>query len=185
MKECRAQESQFKDFICDAVAPHVRSFSKPMRGVVQSSHEEDTRFSFDLRVGVWLPVSVRLRKNQFLRYRDFSIRSRTRFSGKQVAGEVVTCELDKLKSGMGNCYFYGWLNPAQTRIVDYILVDMNAFRPWLDTGYDERPNRGDGTWARYYSIKRIRDAGALVFDANGIAAADSSSPRRQLAAGGC
>lgn len=166
MSDYRAQERQFKDFICAAVMPHVHLFDGRRAGVVQSDAEEDTRFSFDLRVGLWVPVSVRLRRNKFLRYRDISIRSRTEFSGKTINGDLVKCELQKLIDGHGCCYFYGWLTPDEQGIADYMIVDIDALRPYLDDWrcFDEKPNPDGKTWARYYDTNLLRAVGAMVYD---------------------
>lgn len=158
----RDQEHQFRDFVEKAVRPHMHNFSKLRSGAVVSTTEEDTRLSFDMRVGLWVPVSVRLRSNYYLKYRDFSIRSKTRYSGKVINGELVKCELDKLKEGYGNCYFYGWLTEDGQSIEQYILVDMNRFRHRLNYGKD-RPNPDGFTWGRYYDLDSVRTAGALVF----------------------
>lgn len=158
----RDQEHQFRNFVEKAVRPHMHNFSKLRSGAVVSTTEEDTRLSFDMRVGLWVPVSVRLRKNRYLRYRDFSIRSKTRYSGQVINGELVKCELDKLKEGYGNCYFYGWLTPCELSIAHYMLIDINRLRHRLDCGTD-KPNPDGVTWGRYYDLDLVRDAGALVF----------------------
>lgn len=169
----RAQENQFKDFICSAVLPHVHRFEGRRAGVVQSTTDEDTRLSFDLRVGMWVPVSVRIRKNYALQFRDVSIRSRTEYSGQVINGELVKCEIDKLLEGNGCCYFYGWLTPDMREIADYIIVDVDALRPYLDDWrcFNEKPNPDGRTWARYYSLDLLRAVGALVYDHKEAAAA--------------
>jgi hypothetical protein len=159
----RKQEVQFKDDITDAVKRHIHCFSRLCDGVQLSTDEEDTRFSFDLRVGFWLPVSVRLRTAEYFKFRDFSVRCKTRYSGQTINGITVQCELDKLRAGYGNCYFTGWLSRDQARISHYILVDINALRPHLDAiSYSEKAN-GDGTAGRYYKLDALQDIGALVY----------------------
>lgn len=174
----REQEHQFRKPIAAAVWPHMWHFSRLERGAVVSTTDQDTKLSFDMRVGMWLPVSVRLRKYKYFeRYGgDFSIRSKTKCSGTIVNGELVMCEIDKLKAGLGNCYFYGWLTPRGDEIAEYMIVDMNRFRSHLDEGED-RPNRcwktgvEDGTAGRYYKFWQVVGAGALVFNTWGDAEA--------------
>jgi hypothetical protein len=159
----RKQEEQFKDDITDAVERHIHCFSRLHKGVQISTEDEDTRLSFDLKVGLWLPVSVRLRTAGYFKFRDFSVRCKTPFSGQTINGEMVRCELDKLRAGYGNCYFTGWLSRDEARIDNYILVDINALRPHLDAiSYSEKPN-GDGTAGRYYKLDALQDVGALVY----------------------
>jgi len=164
VNDVRSQEHEFREFIGKAVLPHLHYFSHLKTGAVVSTTEEDTRLSFDMRVGMWLPVSVRIRSSHYFeKYRgDFSIRSKTAYSGQIVGGSVVACELDKLKAGHGNCYFYGWLSPDKTEIENYMLIDMSRFRPHLDRGVD-RPNTDGKTWGRYFNIDLVRNAGALVY----------------------
>ena len=163
MPDIREQEHEFCGFVEKAVHPFMHNFSKLRSGAVVSTTEEDTRYSFDMRVGLWIPVSVRLRTSYYFeKYRDFSIRSKTRYSGQMINGKVVQCELEKLKEGHGNCYFYGWLSPDKKAIANYILVDINRFRSQLDFGVD-RPNPDGATWGRYYPISQIRESGALVY----------------------
>jgi len=99
---------------------------------------------------------------------DFSIRSKTLFSGTVINGEMVKCELDKLKDGHGNCYFYGFLTQAQNEIAEYMIVDMNRFRRHLDDGVDipnkcPRTGEPDGTAGRYFKFKQVVESGALVY----------------------
>ena len=173
MNNVRHLENQFKDFVVQAVAPHINSLSNLKKAGSLSSQDEDTRLSFDMKIGNYAEVAVRLRKNEYLKFRDFSIRSQTKHRGQELSnGETVTCEIDKIRKGLGQCYFYGWLDSAGQNIVDYIIVDVDAFRPYLDNHSAEKPNAPyDGTAARYYSINLLYRCGALIFDAKGRCAA--------------
>lgn len=159
----RHQENKFKPFIASAVERHLHCFSNLQRGAVLSTTEEDTRLSFDMRVGLWVPVSVRLRTAKYFRYRDFSIRSKTRYSGQIINGELVKCELDKLRAGLGNCYFTGWLTDDQEHVANYLIVDVNRLRPHLDSGEFQEKSNGDGTAGRYYPLDFLQRVGALIF----------------------
>lgn len=159
----RQQENKFKPFIASAVERHLHSFSNLQRGAVLSTTEEDTRLSFDMRVGLWIPVSVRLRTAKYWRYRDFSIRCKTRFSGQVINGEMVKCEIDKLRDGLGNCYFTGWLTEDQERIANYLIVDVNRLRPHLDSVQFQERDNWDGTAGRYYPLDVLQRIGALVY----------------------
>lgn len=172
MTDIRAQEHKFRSYIGQSVAPHLSSISNLKTGAVVSTDEEDTTLSFDMRVGVYAEVSVRLRRNQYHSYRDFSIRSKTRYSGTVRNGETVKCEIDKIRDGLGGCYFYGWLDKRETQIIDYVIVDIEQLRGYIDNEryYSERKNP-DGTAARYYQVPFLSACGALVFDAQGRCAA--------------
>ena len=70
MGDIRAQEHEFRQFIGQAVSPHLSRIRNLKTGAVVSTDEEDTTLSFDMRVGVYAEVSVRLRRNQYHKYRD-------------------------------------------------------------------------------------------------------------------
>lgn len=163
IEDFRKQEDQFRPFIAAAVERHLHFFSGLKRGAVLSDSEEDTRLSFDMRVGLWVPVSVRLRTAYYWRFRDFSIRSKTRHSGTVINGERVKCELDKLRDGFGNCYFTGWLDEKQANITNYLIVDINRLRPHLDAVEFKEHSNNDGTAGRYYPIDALQRVGALVY----------------------
>lgn len=173
MSDFRAQEHEFRQFIGQAVSPHLSRIKKIKTGAVVSTEEEDTALSFDMRVGVYVEVSVRLRRNQYHKYRDFSLRSKTKHSGKVLGGEIVKCEIDKIRDGLGGCYFYGWLCPDQKQIIDYLIVDIERLRPFVDEPdfFKERKNPDQETAARYYSVSSLTKCGALVFDPTGKCAA--------------
>lgn len=173
MTETRAQEHKFRGFIGQAVSPHLSSVSNLRTGAVVSTDEEDTTLSFDMQVGVYAEVSVRLRRNQYRKYRDFSIRSKTRYSGTVIDGEKVKCEIDKIRDGLGGCYFYGWLDEQQSQIIDYLVIDIERLRQHIDDErcYCERRNPDGFTAARYYSVDFLNACGALIFDAQGRCAA--------------
>lgn len=159
----REKEHKFVRFVERAVSPFLHCFSNQNTGAVVSDDVEDTRLSFDMRVGLWVPVSVRLRSAYYFKKwpGDFSIRSKTKYSGQIINWERVLCEMDKLLAGMGNCYFYGWLSGCGEQIENYMIVDVNRFRRHLHTGQER--NNGDGTAGTYYNIEQLRMTGSLVF----------------------
>lgn len=154
MNDIRAGEHQFKGYVEQCIVPHLHSFSRLKRGVRISTKEEDTKLSYDMTVGLYVPVSVRLRENQYLRYHDFTIRSRAKNGGKT--------EVNKLMEGLGLAYFYAWLTPGKNDIEEYIIVDIDRFRGELGNPDRADVPNGDGTKFNAYSIDRLRSAGALV-----------------------
>jgi len=122
-----------------------------------SSEFEDQKLSYDMIVSGKVELSVRIRKNEYLRYRDFTIRSRSMNGYK--------CEIDKLIEGMGNIYFYGWMNKEETQLDYWIVVDINRIRDKLLKNGTERKNF-DGTKFIAYSIDFLRTESALIAEKN-------------------
>jgi hypothetical protein len=119
---------------------------------ISSSGFEDRNLSYDMKLQpVNLTLSVRIRQNYYLQYRDFTIRSKAN-GGK--------CEIDKLKEGYGQIYFYGWMNTQQTKIEDWCVVDINKIRPYLDQG-DRRVNI-DKTEFMCYDYQWIKEKKAMI-----------------------
>lgn len=119
---------------------------------VISSIYEDKNLSYDMKLRhVNLTISVRIRQNQYLQYRDFTIRSKAN-GGK--------CEIDKLKEGYGQIYFYGWMNAEQTKIEDWCVVNIDKIRHDLDQGV--RRVNIDKTEFMCYNYEWIKQKNALI-----------------------
>lgn len=120
--------------------------------IEQSSEYEDCNLSYDMKYNGVVELSVRIRKNEYLKYRDFTIRSKSK--------NGYECEIDKLMKGMGNIYFYGWMNKAETGFDDWIVVNINAIREKLLDG-TFRSNT-DNTGFLFYPIEWLRKNNAII-----------------------
>ena len=124
-----------------------------------STTEEDTKESFDVVVNSKLKISVRLRKwRYFLGHKDFTIRSKTKHGNKT--------EIDKLKEGYGQFYLYGWLDDKEEYIKQWVMVDINKFRPYLNNPISKNIPNGDGTCFNAYSLNQIASCGAGIASSN-------------------
>ena len=89
-----------------------------------STKKEDTQESFDMLLYlddmVEKRISIRLRGNQYSDYNDLTIRCKGKFKDYS--------ELGKINDGKGETYFYGYLNKEKTKIVKWVLVDINKIR---------------------------------------------------------
>lgn len=89
--------------------------------------EEDTDRNTDLIVLKLdaIRIACRVRKASYLeKYSsEFTIRA-GRPSG-------VKTELTKIVEGWGQYLFYGFSNPEETALVQWVLIDLNAFRLWF------------------------------------------------------
>ena len=90
--------------------------------------EEDIERNTDFLVLTLKPVRVacRIRRNDYYRnYKDeFTLRS-SRPGG-------VETEMDKIVSGWGDYFFYGFANEDETDLEDWFLGDLYVFRKWYN-----------------------------------------------------
>ena len=63
-------------------------------------------------------------------------------------------EIDKLKEGYAKYYFYAW--KTDTKILDYVILDIDVFRKYLDNPIRIVDN-GDNTGFNVYPLKSIED----------------------------
>ena len=117
-----------------------------------STDFEDQNYSFDLVYNGKIEISVRIRKHEYLKYKDFTIRSQSKCG--------YETEIDKLKKGFGNIYFYGWLDPHEVNICEYLIVDINKIRDKLDDG-GFRTNK-DGTAFKFYTNFFLDENDAII-----------------------
>lgn len=89
------------------------------------------------------------------RERDFTIRCKVQ-SGAQT-------EMDKLKSSGVDLYVYAWVDVAQQRLMEYIVVDVPKFLQCgiLDGNLRTRQVFGGNTMA-LFTIIEMQDSGCLI-----------------------
>lgn len=117
-----------------------------------STDFEDQNYSYDLIYNGRIEISVRIRKNKYLKYKDFTVRSKSKYG--------YETEIDKLKKGFGNIYFYGWLDAFETNICEYLIIDINKIRDKLDNGIF-RINY-DGTGFNFYTLLFLEENDAII-----------------------
>lgn len=118
-----------------------------------SNSEKDTQEATDMIIKIeGGDVALRVR-NSNLKYRDFTIRSRSKYGGKT--------ELDKLKEGFGDWYLYGW--GAGGNVNEYVLIDLDKVRSFklLDIDRNNISN-GDGTTFINIEIGELQMIGCIV-----------------------
>lgn len=157
--EIRQFEYKFKDQIKRILSSNaiLRHYIKD--DIELSSDYEDCNYSYDMKynVNISLMVSVRIRKNKYLMYRDFTIRSRSL--------QGYPCEIDKLLKQTDDfdnrVYFYAWMDKLETIMEDWIIVDINKIRYKLKEEGKERENT-DGTKFKAYSIHFLNQNNAIM-----------------------
>lgn len=121
-----------------------------------ASKWEDTRQATDMVMVASGDVSIAVRIRRPRRgkqYRDLTLRAMTRGGG--------TTELEKIRQGWGDWYFYGWCDHRDT-ITEWVLVNLDMMR---ESGLLDEQRRiihnGDGTGFVVYDLGEVRNANAL------------------------
>lgn len=127
----------------------------------KASPEEDSYAGFDFvfQMGSFT-VPVRIRRPD-CRYRDFTVRSRSRNGGKT--------EIHKLREGMGDLYFYAWSEDFMgvEKMAEFALIDLNSVRAAglltaENVAHLREISNGDGTSFISFSLKELAAAQALI-----------------------
>lgn len=118
-----------------------------------STFEEDTKEGTDLVLVLNdVRIAIRLRRDN-IPYRDFTIRYSVPSGAKT--------ELEKLRNGYADWYFYGWI--INRVIVEYIIVNLHSLRQSgvLDYKYPVRRNTDNTTFIAI-PISTLSEHGCLV-----------------------
>jgi hypothetical protein len=107
----------------DVFRPQIEDLIRPIVGEIvelrDATEEQDRTEGFDYVIATTIGnVACRLRRWD-CEYRDVTIRS-YRPSG-------VRTEIDKLRDGHAQLYFYGWTNQTETGFVDWLVFDVPRF----------------------------------------------------------
>jgi hypothetical protein len=137
----------------EAMIKIMRLYIAQMVKFRYATMSEDMRQATDMVITVKdAAIAIRLRRES-CRYRDFTIRATSR-------GGYDT-ELEKLRKGWGDWYFYGWVNGDE--LPQYLLVNIHALREsgLLDMQRNIT-NNGDGTGFVAISIGELQAHNCLV-----------------------
>ena len=128
--------------------------------ISEPSIEEDAERNTDLIVLKLdaVRIACRVRKYEYMaKYGDeFTIRE-GRPSGAKT-------EMTKIIEGWGNYFFYGFSNASETRLAQWILGDLNAFRLFINRSLarnkgvmpGQQNHNGDGSsWFRGFKYAQI------------------------------
>lgn len=170
------REARFKEVISDILGQQsslIHLSGIKVFDLKKADIKDDQENGFDfVFTANGLTIPVRIRKPN-CRYRDFTIRSRSRYG--------MRTEKHKIKDGAGDVYFYAWTsytaNACGEQITDWILVNLHKFRDsgLADSVFNrmETDNR-DGTMFVSIGISELKQNKCL------IAHSDTESIKRRL-----
>lgn len=151
----RAEEQKFRSMIHRILNRNAHHMTQ----LIESSPYEDTNEAFDAVYSFYeVKVPIRIRENKYLRYQDFTIRSKAKHGGKT--------EIDKLREGFGDYYFYAWQTPNRKGFDSYLIVSLSKFR---ESGLINKPDfkrkNHDGTEFFCYSVADLhRHKCVVIFE---------------------
>jgi len=137
MDNIRELEFKYKNEIDNHIRKCLPNVYNSFADLKPSSNYEDSNLSFDMVFNMNFTVSVRIRKFKYILYNDLTIRSRSKNGNKT--------EIDKIKEGLAQVYFYAYESKNQDRLVKVRICDVEAIRKLiLKKKYVSRSNN-DGT----------------------------------------
>lgn len=120
-----------------------------------ASWQQDVKQATDMTIttgGKPKAIGVRLRRAEY-GYRDMTVRA-NRVSGAKT-------ELEKIQSGMGDAYLYGWTNGMH--ISEWMLIDLNRLRAsGLLNAAPLRHNKDHQTSFIAISYRTLRQYGCVL-----------------------
>lgn len=131
--------------------------------VIPTTITQDTKQATDLVIEVkGGQIGTRIRRYYTENYRDWTIRTGV-YSKRDT-------EIDKLRRGWCDWYFYAWLNEENTEISSYILVDLNEVRKfdflkeeyWKYKGWKQVLNKNPENTFIPIPVKPLDNKGCIV-----------------------
>jgi len=137
----------------EAMIKIMRQYISQMVKFRYATMPEDMRQATDMVITVKdAAIAIRLRRES-CRYRDFTIRATSRGG--------YDSELEKLRKGWGDWYFYGWV--SNDELPQYILVNIHTLREsGLLNNERKVTQNGDGTGFVAISIGELQSHNCLV-----------------------
>jgi hypothetical protein len=133
MNEVRFLENKFAEEIQKHIIKALPNLNNSFMQFRESTDFEDCKLSFDLVFNLGFTVSIRIRKYDYIKYNDLTIRSKSRSNGYT--------EIDKIKDGLAQIYFYAYMNLQETELIKIRIVNVGAIRKLIKDGiFVERKN---------------------------------------------
>ena len=159
MNDYRVLEYKFKEEIekhLKKALPNIHDVFAVYRA---SNDYEDSNLSFDLVFNLEFTVSIRIRKNKYLKFNDLTIRSKSKQNNKT--------EIDKINEGMAQVYFYAYMDKLESKLIKVRIAKVEAIRKLYNEKKFQGPKKNmDGTEFISFTFKDISDfhGGIYKFD---------------------
>jgi hypothetical protein len=151
MNDVRHLENRF----LNVIEWHIKKAFPNIKGnLAPSTDKEDTELSFDAKIDD-KQISIRIRKHKYLKYPDLTIRSRSKNGGKT--------EIDKIKEGLAQIYFYSYMDEQEKELVKVRIVDVNSIRELTKLNIFEHRKNKDITEFYTYKFKDIKQYNGDIY----------------------
>jgi hypothetical protein len=123
--------------------------------------KKDMEQATDLVLSVnGIDIAVRVRRHKF--FKDGNKLFGLDWSIRSVNNGHLT-EIQKLQSGFGRWYFYGYSKDDKGQLIRWYLIDLDIVRNEniLTMNYPEYPN-GDGTSGKYIPINKLYEIDCII-----------------------
>lgn len=158
MNAIENQIKQLNDIHFPQIKRILNRNSHHLMAFIEATKQQDCEQGFDaIFTAQDVKIAIRIRKYEYLRYSDFTVRACTTLGNKT--------EIDKIREGFGDYYFYGWETPSGRKLQQYMIIDLSKVRAAgvLD-GDGKRKIRmnNDGSGFVFIGISELLQADAIM-----------------------
>ena len=155
MNDIRFLENKFAEEIQKHIKKALPNLNDSFMQFRQSTELEDSKLSFDLVFNLGFTVSIRIRKYDYIKYNDLTIRSKSKSNGYT--------EIDKIKAGLARIYFYAYMNLQETELIKIRIVNVDAIRKLIKHGIFEERRNNDSTEFIAMKFSDINENGGAIY----------------------
>lgn len=155
MNDVRFLENKFSKDIKKHINSALPNLSNAFSEYRPATDNEDANLSFDLVFNCTFTISVRIRKYKYLKYRDLTIRSRSKQGNKT--------EINKINEGMAQVYFYAYMNELENELIKVRIVNVESIRTLTKKNEYSVKKNIDTTEFYTYSFEDIEKENGAIY----------------------
>lgn len=155
MNDYRNLENKFKNEIELHIKEAMPKLFDSFVQFRQSDDEEDSKLSFDLVFNMNFTISIRIRKNDYLKFNDMTIRYKSMKGNKT--------EIDKIRDGLAQIYFYAYMSKDENSLCKVRICNVESIRKLIEEEKYKVYKNTDGTMLAAIKFKDISDYGGAVY----------------------
>jgi hypothetical protein len=155
MNNVRALETKYHTEIGFHLRKALRGFHERYAIIKPSTEYQDGNYAFDLVYQLNLIISVRIRQHKYIKYRDMTIRYKSKNGG-------IT-EFEKIKNGYAKIYLYAYESEDRDSFVKVRIVDVDAIRKLIAQERYSIYKNDDGTELAAFRFSDIATFGGAIY----------------------
>lgn len=155
MDDVRFLENKFSEQIRFHLNKCLPKLSNEFCAYRPATNFEDSNLSYDLVFNLDFTISIRIRKYKYLKYNDMTIRSKSK--------KGYTTEVDKINKGLGQIYFYSYMNELENELIKIRIVNVNAIRHLTESNNYIKKSNTDGTEFFAYNFTDIKNVNGNIY----------------------